>query len=196
VADQLNYPDPRGYNSLARTDWPYVLNAIDPSFKRNSAIGHALSLLTLAYLAWEILRARKGSLRSDTGTLALAGPASAISMLAVYHHHYDIGILLVPLIGYLSHPEFRSLRATWWFVAPVALYAGLYPYAKVAAFADQIMGPISVLFTKPLACVVCIIALIASCFVLHRTLQREGSASPVDGWRRRREDLLEEGHVD
>jgi hypothetical protein len=173
--DQLNYPDPRGFNSLARTDWPYVLNAIDPNFHRNNMIGYALSLITFAWLAWELLRASKATMRGDIATLALTGPAAAISMLAVYHHHYDMCFLLLPLLGYLGRSELSQQRAAWVYVVAVGLYAGFYPYAKFADMVHAWVGDSSVLFTRPLACVVCIIALLASGRVLHQVLKR---ASP------------------
>jgi len=176
-ADQLNYPDPRGFNSLARTDWPYVLNAIDPSFKRNSAIGYALTLATFALFAWEILRTKKTTMNGDLETIALTGPAAAISMLSVYHHHYDMCFLLLPLIGYLGHRQLYEQKAAWYYIIAVGLYAGFYPYAKFAEVVDRMIGPSSVLFTKPLACVVCIVALVASGKVLHDTLRRSPSRS-------------------
>jgi Glycosyltransferase family 87 len=171
-ADQLNYPDPRGFNSLARTDWPYLLNAIDPSFHRNNAIGYALTLATFAWLAWELLRAKKATMNGDLATLALTGPAAAISMLSVYHHHYDMCFLLLPLLGYVGRRELYEQKAAWVYVFAVGLYAGFYPYAKFAELVDGLIGPSSVLFTKPLACVVCIVALVASGKVLHDTLKR------------------------
>jgi hypothetical protein len=178
--DELNYPDPRGFNSLARTDWPYVLNAIDPNFRRNTLIGYVLSLLTLAWLAKQALSTPKAAMNEERSALAAMGPAAAISMLAVYHHHYDIGIMLLPLLAYAGRDEFRRQRAAWVYVAAVGLYAGFYPYAKFADLATNLLGPSSVLFTKPLACVVCIIGLVASCVVLRSTLRRGGSHSAQD----------------
>ena len=171
-ADQLNYPDPRGFNSLARTDWPYVLNAIDPSFHRNNLIGYALTLATFAWLAWELLRASKKTMNGDLGTLALTGPAAAISMLSVYHHHYDMCFLLLPLIAYLGRRELSGQKAAWVYVIAVGLFAGFYPYAKFMDLVAAWFGTGSWVVTKPLACVVCIVALIASGKVLHETLKR------------------------
>lgn len=180
-ADQLNYPDPRGFNSLARTDWPYVLNAIEPNFKRNNAIGYALSLATFGWLAWALLRANKETMNRDVATLALIGPAAAISMLAVYHHHYDMCFLLLPLIGYLGQRELYAQKAAWVYVFTVGLFTGFYPYGKFGDLAANLFGPSSVLITKPLACVVCIVALVSSGKVLHDTLKRlraERAADP------------------
>lgn len=170
-ADQLNYPDPRGFNSLARTDWPYLLNAIDPVFKRNNMIGHVLTLLVTGWLALETLRAR-GRVADRDVLLALAGAVAPLSMLAVYHHHYDMNILLLPVVFYLGIPELRSIRAIWWYVVPVVAYAGLYPYAKFADVLHSIIGPASVLISRPLGCVVCIVALGASMAVLRTVVAR------------------------
>ena len=178
--DQLNYPDPRGGNSLARTDWPYLLNAFKPDFHVNSLIGHGLTALTALWLAWEILRVRPAALREDKSVLALAAPGAALTLLAVYHHHYDMCILLLPVLGYLGFAEFRALKAAWVYVAAVGLYAGCYPYAQFAAFLQSLVGDVSVLIAKPLATVVCIIALVSSMVVLRATLSPRVSAMPLD----------------
>jgi hypothetical protein len=172
----LNYPDPRGFNSLARTDWPYVLNAIEPDFKRNNLIGHALTLLVTGWLALEVLRAKQ-RVNESVVILSLAGSVSALSMLAVYHHHYDMNILLLPILGYVGRAEFRGIRAIWSYVLPVGLYAGFYPYEKAATLLRRFIGPTEALISKPLACVVCIVALGASLVVLRAVLRRGEAAS-------------------
>jgi len=179
-ADQLNYPDPRGFNSLARTDWPYILNAASPNFPRNKLIGHILTLASLAWIAFEVLRAQPRLLEEDVPTLALTGPISALSMLSVYHHHYDIGLLLLPLLAYVGRPELRRVPASWAFILPVGLYAGLYPYDKFAKLLEAIMGPSYVLISKPMACAVCIAALVSSMLVVRAVL-RKGVIATDDG---------------
>jgi hypothetical protein len=174
--DELNYPDPRGSNSLARTDWPYVLNALSPNFTRNTLLGYGLTALCTAWLAREALRAKQ-RMREDAILLAVAGSVVPLSMLAVYHHHYDMSILLLPVVGYLGLKEFRGIRAVWWYVVPVALYTGAYPYQKAATLLRRLIGPSEALFSKPLACVVCIVGLVAAFLVLHRLL-RGTSPSP------------------
>jgi|GEM_PF-2888157 len=176
--DQLNYPDPRGFNSLARTDWPYVLNAISPDFSRNNLIGHTLTLASLAWLVFEVLRTKPRLVERDTPTLALMGPIASLSMLSVYHHHYDIGLLLLPWLAYVGRPELRRLKAAWAFLVPVGLYAGLYPYDKFAKLLEAIMGPSYVLISKPMACAVCIIGLVSSMLVVRAVLR--GGALAAD----------------
>ena len=192
--DQLNYPDPRGWNSLARTDWPYVLNAIQPNFQRNTLIGYALTLLSTAWLAREALRAKK-RINEDAILLAVAGVVAPLSMLAVYHHHYDMSILLLPVIGYIGLREFRGVRAVWWYVVPVTLYTCLYPYGKGANFLKAAFGANEVLVSKPLACVVCIVGLVAAFAVLHRMLQRTQVSSDSVESDDQAADRLERGGV-
>lgn len=175
--DELNYPDPRGSNSLARTDWPYLLNAIDPSnFARSNLLGHALTLAVTAWLAAEAWRLRQ-RLNETNVLLALAAAVAPLSMLAVYHHHYDMGILLLPVIFYLGRPELRKLPGVWAYVVPVVLYTGFYPYAKFASWLRTFMGDNEVLVSRPLACVVCIVALAGSLAVL-RSVVRESAVEP------------------
>jgi hypothetical protein len=182
--DQLNYPDPRGFNSLARTDWPYILNAVDPDFSRNNAIGALLSLICLGWLTYEVIR-HKERLHDDDATMALSASVLAISMLAVYHHHYDIGLLLLPVLAFTGRKAFHSIRAAWVYSVPVVLYAGFFPYEKASKLADWLVGPLSVLFVKPLGCFVCIVALGASFVILRTVLSRKPAVSdspaPVPG---------------
>ncbi len=175
--DQLNYPDPRGSNSLARTDWAYILNAIDPNFKRNNILSSALSILAVAWLGLVIIRLWKANVRADADTivLALMGPVTALSMLVVYHHHYDMEILALPLIAYVGRKEIRELPAAWFYIVPVALYIGLYPYEKAAQGLDFLMGPNGVLIAKPLACAVCIMAFVSSMMVLQSAVRLQAS---------------------
>ncbi len=175
--DELNYPDPRGSNSLARTDWPYLLNAIDPSnFARSNLIGHVLTLAVTAWLAAEAWRLRH-RLSEANVLLALAAAVAPLSMLAVYHHHYDMGILLLPVLFYLGRPELRKIPGVWAYVVPVVLYTGFYPYAKFASWLHTFMGDSEVLISRPLACVVCIVALAGSLAVL-RSVARETAVEP------------------
>jgi hypothetical protein len=178
--DQLNYPDPRGFNSLARTDWPYLLNAVSPNFSRNNLIGNVLTLASLAWLVFEVMRAKPRLVQGDVATLALTGPIAALSMLAVYHHHYDIGLMLLPLLAYLGRPELRRIGVAWAFIVPVGLYAGAYPYEKFAKLLEAIMGPSYVLISKPMACAVCVVALISSMFVVRAVLRKGEIATDGD----------------
>ncbi len=175
--DQMNYPDPRGFNSLSRTDWAYIFNAIDPNFGRNNILALCLSLASFIWLGLLILWATKERMRDDTVTLMMTGPLAALSMLAVYHHHYDMGILLLPLIAYVGRAEIRRIRAIWFYAVPVALYVGLYPYEKAAWVVNSLIGPSSVLITKPLACAVCIVAFAASMLALQSVLRSKAPAA-------------------
>jgi len=173
--DKMNYPDPRNVRSMARTDWPYLLNAIEPDLPRNKRIGYGLSALAAIWLAVEAWRGRK-RFTDDAPLLALSAAASAFSMLAVYHHHYDIGILLVPLIAFVGKNELRSLRAAWFFILPVGLYAVVYPEKTFARLLRGLLGDRAALITGPLACAVSLVGFIASCVVLRTLLSSERAA--------------------
>lgn len=177
--DQLNYPDPRGGNSLARTDWPYLLNAVSPDFTRNNLIGHVLTLLSMAWLAREVLRAKE-RMKETVLILSVAASVASLSMLAVYHHHYDMSILLLPVLGYLGRVEFRGVRAIWAYIVPVVMYAGLYPYEKAANILRSVLGDAEVLVSRPLGCAVCIVALLASFAVLRAVLRRDEARTDAE----------------
>ncbi|HEY0465127.1 MAG TPA: glycosyltransferase family 87 protein, partial [Polyangiaceae bacterium] len=173
--DKMNYPDPRNPRSMARSDWPYLLNAIQPDLPRNKRIGYGLSALSLLWLGMEAWRGRK-HFTGDAPLLTLSAAAAAFSMLAVYHHHYDISILLVPLIAMVGKKELRSLRAAWFFILPVGLYAVVYPEKTFARLLRGLLGDSAVLITGPLACVVSLVGFIASCVVLRTLLSSEQAA--------------------
>jgi hypothetical protein len=174
--DQVNAPDPRSPDSVARTDWPYLLNALDPELSRNTVIGFALTFVALGWLTREVLR-NEGRLANDTGLLALSAPVAALSMLAVYHHHYDMTILLLPVIVYLGTPVLRT-TAAWFYVVPVVAYAGFYPYQQVASISERLFGDNSVLITRPLASVTCVVGFLASLVVLRNYLKRAPADAP------------------
>ncbi len=176
--DQLNYPDPRGGNSLARTDWPYLLNTFVPSLSVNKVIGHVLSVLAFSWLGWEVWAhrtlVRAGSKAVD---IALAASATALSLLVVYHHHYDMSLLLLPLIAIAGSAVHRRQPAAWWYILPVVAYAGLYPYAIGARAATWVLGVEYGFVAKALAVCVCLCAFISSTWLLHVLLREESAAA-------------------
>jgi len=169
--ERLNYPDPRGVGSGSRTDWPYLLNAIWPNIEVNRLLGWVLTMITLAWLARTLWRTDKSAMNDRTLMLALIGPITSISMLAIYHHPYDIVIMLLPIFVYATQQEFRGGDALVYMLT-VGAFAGLHQEKNFADLLHHIMGPSSVLIARPLACVVCIVALVTSCRILRQVVQR------------------------
>lgn len=180
--DQLNYPDPRGFNSLDRLDWPYLFNAISPDFPRSNRLGALLTLLSAGWIAWEARRAR--ACCRETATLgAFLGPLCCLSLLGVYHHHYDILILIAPLLVYLAgaanaqEGDFAAagmgaVRGVRWFVGAWVVYGGLWAAYQVRALAERLIGPNAGFAVKALGCVAVSIMFAASLVVLHAYLER------------------------
>jgi hypothetical protein len=100
--------------------------------------------------------------------LVLSAPVACLSMLSVYHHHYDIAILFAPFLVFLGREEIRRHPAAWYYIVPVAFYAGVYPYDKFDKLCAFFLGESGVLVSKPLGCAVCIVGLVASLIVLRK----------------------------
>jgi hypothetical protein len=138
--DQLNYPDFRAPNSMQRLDWPYLLNALSPDLSRSQIIALFLTALSAAWLLLEFYRVRRFADEPST-TVAFLGPLVCLSLLSVYHHHYDAIALLGPVLLYLGRPAEPSDRPLIvLFVIPVILFVGLWPLEKSQQVVETLLG--------------------------------------------------------
>jgi hypothetical protein len=168
--DQLNYPDFRAPNSMQRLDWPYLLNAFGPDLPRSNAVGLLLTVAAGAWLLWEWRRARDFA-REPRVAAAFLGPLVCLSLLSVYHHHYDAIALLGPCIIYVAQFARHDSKLVMLYVVPVVLYAGLFEAAQFQSILGESFGPESASYLK-LVGVVCVnIAFGASLLLLRNFLR-------------------------
>src|SRR5262249_47598690 len=138
--NQHNYPDFRAPRSIQRLDWPHLLNAFNPNLDRSRIIAMFLTPLSTAWLLWEIYRVRRFA--DEPGTpAAFLGPLVCLSLLSVYHHHYDAIALLGPVIVYLGRPAEPSDRPLiLLFAVPVIFYVGLWPVERSQRLVEVFVG--------------------------------------------------------
>jgi len=122
----INTPDPWASFSVPRVDLVYLLYGIT----RNVPLSHFLTLaacgLTLGYLTLRAWQFGSGAVRSHLPAFIM--PLVCVSMLSVYHHHYDLALAAVPLMLAWLPPS--SLPS-----APHAILGPLtWPLAAVMAF--------------------------------------------------------------
>lgn len=191
-ADQLNYPDFRLGTSMQRLDWPYLLNAISPDLPRSDALGDVFSLAAAAWLAWQWHRTRAFA-RELATSLAFFGPLVCLSLLSIYHHHYDAIALFGPaavyVAQYLRQPGQVSGRLVALFVVPVVLFAGVYEVGEVQNMVEHLFGEGPAAMVKLLGVVSVVVAFAASLlllrdFVRGRETARIARAQPAQAARR------------
>jgi hypothetical protein len=171
-SDQLNYPDFRAPNSMPRLDWPYLLNALSPDLPRSQTIAMLLTAFFAAWLLWEFYRVHRFS-DEPGATVVFLGPLISLSLLCVYHHHYDAIALLGPVLLYLGRPaDPRDRHLIFLFVAPVILFVGFWPVEKLQQLVQPFFGEDGARGLK-LAGACCVnFAFGVSLVLLHRYIDR------------------------
>jgi hypothetical protein len=167
-----DYADPRQPNALTRLDWPYLLNAIHPNIARSRNLARLLGIAAALWLFLEARRAR-GRGRDAAATAAFLTPILCLSLLGVYHHHYDASLLLAPLVLICcGPPEMRRLPGVPWIAVVGTLYACLYPIYQVQLFTQRHFGSEALLYLKLIGCMAVTVVFSASLAALHRALRQ------------------------
>jgi hypothetical protein len=170
--DELNYPDFRAPTSMQRLDWPYLLNAISPDLPRSQTIAMLLTALSAAWLLWELYRGRRFA-DEPGSTVAFLGPLVCLSLLSVYHHHYDAISLLGPVLLYLGRPaETNDRLLILLLVTPIILFVGLWPAEKSQLLMEALVGKGSADWLKLVGTYSVNLAFGASLVLLHRFIDR------------------------
>jgi hypothetical protein len=173
--DEVNYPDFRTPTSMQRLDWPYLLNALSPNLARSRIIAMFLTALSTAWLLLEIYRARRFANEPGT-TVAFLGPLVCLSLLSVYHHHYDAIALLGPVIVYLGRPAEPSDRPLiLLFAAPIIFYVGFWPVEKSQRLVEAVLGAGNAGWLKLIGTCCVSLAFIVSLVLLRRFIERRAA---------------------
>ena len=177
--DQLNYPDFRAPTSMQRLDWPYLLNAVSPDLPSAQIIATFLTALSAAWLFWEFYRVRRFADEPDT-TVAFLGPLVCLSLLCVYHHHYDAIALLGPVIVYLGRPAEPSDRLLiLFFVIPVIVFVGLWQVERSQQLVEAFLGEGSAGWLKLIGTICVNFAFGVSLLLLRRFTTRRAAQLAV-----------------
>jgi hypothetical protein len=180
--DQVNYPDFRS-PAMTRTDWPYILNAINLDIARSAFLGTLLSAASVAVLAWQAWRSRKFA-RELATTAAFMGPLVSLSLLSVYHHHYDAVSLLAAPLFYLTWHGKHDRRLIALFVIPAVAYAGFHQVGNVEVAFDHLFGVFAAQLVKLFGVVTMIVTFGASVLLLEGYIRSRTEAArevPIAG---------------
>lgn len=168
-----NDPNPWNPHSVSRIDWQYLLNALHPNRQVAMVLSVLLTFAGLCIIVWSAGRCRP-SQEDAEGTALFLGPIVTLSMLAVYHHHYDSAVLLAPVVGYLFGQRYPlQAPGSRWFVIVILLYAGVFPYGYAHHWAYTVGGDGGLVAAKALGSFVTVFAFCASVVALLHYVARE-----------------------
>lgn len=173
-----NYPDPHESGALVRLDWQYLLNGIWPDVPLHKKTSILLTVLGLAVVGALALR-RQWQLTDRAALGAFLGPVVCISLLAVYHHHYEASVLVAPIIAYAFGPEeLRRLPGTRTFLWATVPYSTLY-FIGFETLVARRFGESAMLYPRILGPLLVVIALGASLTALTRFVQNRMALQPA-----------------
>ena len=162
----LNSPNPWEMISVTRLDWVYLGCGVGA----NLFLARALNaILTAGVGIWLLLQGRR--LRSHAvdvnATTLFLLPWTCLTALCVYHHHYDIAPLLIPLLMLLCRWKHLILPDwTRWMLLPAALYMLLYPVTPANTLFIRLGGEELAIMGKLIGACVTNCVLIASLGIL------------------------------
>ena len=168
----INTPDPWDPMSSPRLDWTYLYTGLIGAPEAAKRLSQATTVLVAAWLAWSAWRLRDQLDRHVTATFLLA--LTCLGTLCVYHHHYDLSAVLVPLImlGAMHLGGAIKLPTSFWvLVAPVAAMMTLLPIATAQNILRSAGGPPASVYMNVAFPISITLALIASCLDLQRLQQ-------------------------
>ena len=163
----LNSPNPWEMISVTRLDWVYLGCGVGA----NLFLARLLNaILTAGVGIWLLLqngRLRSYAVEVNTTTLFLL-PWTCLTVLCVYHHHYDIAPLLIPLLMLLCRWK-HLLLPDWtrWLLLPAALYMLLYPITPANTLFLRLGGQELAIMDKLIGACVTNCVLIASLGILY-----------------------------
>jgi hypothetical protein len=141
-AGTVNAPDPWDTQSSPRLDWPYLLNGLSGHLQAS----RVLALIVFALVCVWLFRKSQQLNRpvSIDVTASFLVPMVCLSVLCIYHHHYDIMPLWVPLlIMFARFAEVRPYRNPWAIalIAPLVLAMALLPIGLGQRISIEVFGP-------------------------------------------------------
>jgi hypothetical protein len=161
----VNSPDPWDPQSSPRLDWPYMV---------------AFGVVGL----WLVHKMRQIRKPVDVDlTTALLAPMICLSVLCVYHHHYDISPMLLPLLLMLARfREVKAYRNPWvvGLMAPLIGMAILLPIQLGQRVFAEVVGPMGQGLLNLLFPLATTSALIGSLLVV-RQMVIPSESNPVTG---------------
>jgi hypothetical protein len=141
AVDQLNTPDPFRPVSVPRTDWIYLFYGMFGSVQLARVLAMAASaLVSLRLLAIALRMKERPTLAQSAAFLA---PLVCLTLLCVYHHHYDL-CLVIPslLMVFIGPAELRPTMPARWLLAPLTALMALMPVATAHRIVHEHFGTV------------------------------------------------------
>jgi hypothetical protein len=169
----INTPDPWDGISIPRLDWKYLLYGLT----RNLLLAKVGTLAAACAVGlWLVWQSRRARVPIDlTRTAAFLTPSVCLGCLAVYHHHYDVSLMIAPLLlTLLGPPALRRQPHALALMLPLTLLMVLLPVAKVQLFVIDHFGSSAIGFLNLSFPVAVTLALIGGLLVLYRCNTQSG----------------------
>lgn len=178
-----NSANPFAEGSMYRCDWVRMGSALMGSDAIGYQLSALLTLLTLLYLGYAGWRA--GQKRREFSLVpAFLAPSVCLTLLWVYHQHYDMVLLVAPFIAYLYSSDTRRTDRDWrkqpevaLFLGITFLFVGLYPLDKGRVFLQRILGPDGDMLIRYTVPILTTLLLIASLLILDAEVKRKHNTS-------------------
>jgi hypothetical protein len=178
----VNSPDPWDPQSSQRLDWPYLFNGLSGHLEAS----RMLAIVAFALVCAWLLRKSQYIQRpvSLDVTAAFLVPLVCLSVVCIYHHHYDIMPLLVPfLIMFARFDQVRPFRNRWavCLIAPLLAMMALLPIAFGQRLAIELVGPVGQGLFNLLLPVATTLTLVGSLVIVRQIVPGRESAAVSGG---------------
>lgn len=173
---EVNSPNPYLPQSLPRLDFAYITHWVQPESplaKTGALLLTGASVLILAVLGIKAGRAGQ----TDAVVLLFFMAFSCLTLLAVYHHHYDVA-LMIPAFVTLLHPGMANVRRKLLLAGmPLLLYLVFYPQAQAQNALSRAFGMTGFALSKTLGAFFVVLFFGAVLLALARTVRRPLSSN-------------------
>jgi Glycosyltransferase family 87 len=165
----INTPDPWSLLSVPRVDWIYLFYGLGGNLLASRVATLILAGGTALWLLRESRQVR-GPIELSV-TAAFLAPLVYLANASVYHHHYDISLIIAPLL--LSWFGSRRLRRPGWatvLLVPFLVVIGIVPVERTRDLILNRFGSRGPGFVNLMFPITMTLAMIGSLVILHRLL--------------------------
>ena len=137
----INTPNFWEHISIPRVDWIYLVTGFTGSFGLGRAVALLAGAAITAFLCLACLRMVQPPSLADSCRIMLAG--TCVGLVIVYHHHYDLAMLIPPLLLVaMLHRELGLSWSRWvaWSFLPVTVLILFLPANWAPDAMDSIVG--------------------------------------------------------
>lgn len=172
----INSPDPWDPQSIPRLDWTYLFDGLTGDVQLSRILSLVVSALVALWLVREGRRVERPISLATTGAFLV--PLVCLSVQSVYHHHYDISPLIVPLLVFcVRFREPRLFQRPWaiGLMIPIVVILALVPIdltqrVLFSALGERGLGLLNLAFPAATS-----LALVGSLVIVRQTVRARAS---------------------